>query len=62
MLLTQGIPLSLSQPLSDFLKTFLKVLAYFDAEILTTSKTIKYDCLNIGKSVRRICVNLGRKC
>jgi len=36
------LSLSLNQPLSEILKTFLEMLNQFNAEILTTLKTIKY--------------------
>ena len=36
------LSLSPKQPLSEILKTFLEILNQFNAEILTTLKTIKY--------------------
>ena len=39
---THFLSLSPNQPLSEILKTFLEMFNKFDAEILTTLKTIKY--------------------
>jgi hypothetical protein len=39
---THFLSLSPDQPLSEILKTFLEMFNKFDAEILTTLKTIKY--------------------
>ena len=39
---THSFSLSPKQPLSEILKTFLELLNQFNAEILTTLKTIKY--------------------
>jgi len=39
---THSLLSSLTQHLSEILKTFLRMLNQFNAEILTTSKTIKY--------------------
>jgi hypothetical protein len=39
---THFLSLSLNQQLSEILKTFLEMLNQFNAEILTTLKTIKY--------------------
>jgi len=43
--------LSLNQPLREILKTFLKMVKRFNAEILTTLKTIKYASLNTYKKL-----------
>jgi len=39
---THFLSLSQNKPLREILKTFLEILKRFDAEISTTSKTIKY--------------------
>ena len=60
---THSLLFSLTQHLSEILKTFLRMLIQFNAEILTTSKTIKYsysmhmnNCLSMEKT------SLGRAC
>ena len=60
---THSLLFSLTQHLSEILKTFLRMLIQFNAEILTTSKTIKYsysmhmnNCLSMEKT------SLGREC
>jgi hypothetical protein len=51
---THSFSLSPKQPLSEILKTFLKMLNQFNAEILTTLKTIKYrDSVHMKKRVPR---------
>lgn len=45
------LSLSPNQPLSEILKTFLETFNKFDAEILTTLKTIKYCDLFHMKSI-----------
>lgn len=37
-----SMSLSLNEPISEILKTFLKVLRWFNAKILTNLKTVKY--------------------
>lgn len=37
-----SMSLSLNEPISQILKTFLKILKWFNAKILTNLKTIKY--------------------
>ena len=60
---THFLSLSPNQPLSEILKTFLRMLIQFNAEILTTSKTIKYCELVEDKLI--LCkgqISLGIEC
>jgi hypothetical protein len=51
---THFLSLSPNQPLSEILKTFLEMFNKFDAEILTTLKTIKYsDSFHMKKHLLR---------
>ena len=51
---THSFSLSPKQPLSEILKTFLEMLNQFNAEILTTLKTIKYrDSVHMKKCLLR---------
>jgi hypothetical protein len=59
---THSLLFSLNQQLSEVLKTFLRMLNRFNAEILTTSKTIKYVIQCILKIVWEERSSLGRAC
>jgi len=60
---TPSLLFSLTQQTSEILKTFLIVLNRFKAEILTSSKTIKYPySTHIKNCVRRQKTSLGREC
>ena len=59
---THSLLFSLTQHLSEILKTFLRMLNQFNAEILTTSKTIKYLIQCILKIVWEERSSLGRAC
>ena len=51
---SHSFSLSPKQPLSEILKTFLEMLNQFNAEILTTLKTIKYrDSVHMKKCLLR---------
>jgi len=60
---THSLSLSLNQSLSEILKTFLEMLSRFNAEILTTLKTVKYcDSIHMKNCLRREKISLGREC
>jgi hypothetical protein len=57
-----SMSLSSNEPISEILKTFLKVLKWFGTKILMNLKTIKYTMQVYMESVCKERISLGKEC